>query len=51
MKHMDSVEEEYVRCINTARTTDEAYEYSVGLKQYRELYKDKAGYGPGKRNT
>lgn len=51
MKHMDSVEEEYVRCIDTARTTDEAYEYSVGLKQYRELYKDKAGTPRERRTT
>lgn len=35
---MDAIEEEYIRKINRASDTDEAYELSVGLKQYRELY-------------
>jgi hypothetical protein len=39
---LDIVEQEYERAINRARTSDEAYELSVGLRQYRELYKDTA---------
>jgi len=39
---LDAIEREYEQAINRARTSDEAYELSVGLRQYRELYKDTA---------
>jgi hypothetical protein len=36
----DPVEREYMQAIDRARTSDEAYELSIGLHQYRESYKD-----------
>jgi hypothetical protein len=39
---LDAIEQEYMRAINRARTSDEAFELSIGLRQYRELYKDTA---------
>lgn len=38
---MDEIEKEYERAIRNARSTDEAYELSIGLAQYREMYKDR----------
>lgn len=36
----DSVELEYERAISNARSEDEAFELSIGLRQYRELYRE-----------
>lgn len=40
MKENDDIEQEYEWAINHARSNDEAFELSIGLRQYRELYKD-----------
>jgi hypothetical protein len=39
---LDAIEQDYMQAINRARTSDEAFELSIGLCQYRELYKDTA---------
>lgn len=36
---LDLVEQEYELALRRARDADEAYELSVGLQQYRQLYK------------
>lgn len=41
MASPDPIEQEYEEAIRFARDSDEAYELSVGLRQYRELYKDR----------
>lgn len=40
-KKLDPIEQEYEQAISYARNSDEAYELSIGLRQYRELYKDR----------
>jgi hypothetical protein len=39
MPRLDEVEREYEQRIRVAQDNDEALELSIGLQQYRELYK------------
>lgn len=39
MRTLDDVEREYILAINRAPDIDTAHELSVGLKQYREMFK------------
>jgi hypothetical protein len=36
---MDAIEKQYEQAIRMARDDDEAYELSIGLKEYRLYYK------------
>lgn len=38
-RQLDPVEQDYERAMRMARDTDEAFELSIGLKQYREMFK------------
>ncbi len=37
-RHLDPVERQYVAAINRAQDTPEAFELSIGLRQYRAMY-------------
>jgi hypothetical protein len=48
-KQLDPIEQEYERAISNARTDDEAYELSIGLRQYKQMYK--VGTVPANHDT
>jgi hypothetical protein len=37
-KSLDPVEKEYEKAMRYARSDEEAYELSIGLRQYREMF-------------
>jgi hypothetical protein len=38
---LDPVEAEYVRAIDRASSPDEAMDLAIGLRQYREMFKER----------
>jgi hypothetical protein len=43
-RYRDPVEQEYEDAIRMARSDEDAFELSIGFKQYREMYQDRWYY-------